>query len=73
MGVVRMAQTPLSDSQLKALKSLVKRQTIFAGHALFVVIESLAKGEGKSFVGRTRFPLAGLASRWRSASGSMAD
>ena len=55
-GVVGMAQIPLSDSQLKALKPLAKRQNISAGHALFVLIEPLAKGGGKSFVGRTRFP-----------------
>lgn len=55
-GVVGMAQISLSDSQLKALKPLAKRQNISAGHALFVVIEPIAKGGGKSFVGRTRFP-----------------
>ena len=70
-GVVGMAQIPLSDTQLKALKPLAKRQNISAGHALFVVIEPRAKGGGKSFVGRTRFPLAGPASRWRSVLGSM--
>jgi integrase len=55
-SVVGMAQTQFSDSQLKALKPIAKRQNISAGHALFVVIESLAKGGGKSFVGRSRFP-----------------
>ncbi|KZR84571.1 tyrosine-type recombinase/integrase [Synechococcus sp. MIT S9504] len=51
-----MAQNLLSDTQLKAIRAVDKRQNISAGHALFVVIESLTKGGGKSFVGRTRFP-----------------
>ncbi len=55
-GVVGMAQNLLSDTQLKAIRAVDKRQNISAGHALFVVIESLTKGGGKSFVGRTRFP-----------------
>ena len=47
---------PLSDSELKGLKADAKRKVVFAGDSLFVVVESVAKGGGKSIIGRTRFP-----------------
>ena len=33
-----------------------KRMVVRAGNSLLVVMESVGKGGGKSFVGRTRFP-----------------
>ena len=59
---------PFSDSDLRALKAGPKRMVVGAGNSLFVVVESVGKGGGKSFVGRTRFPPGGLANRWRSES-----
>ena len=50
---------PLSDSELKALKADAKRKVVSAGDSLFVVIESVGKGGGKSFLGITRFPPGG--------------
>ena len=47
---------PLSDSELKALKAGAKREVVSAGDSLFVVVESVGRGGGKSFVGTTRFP-----------------
>ena len=47
---------PFSDSDLRALKAGPKRMVVGAGNSLFVVVESVGKGGGKSFVGRTRFP-----------------
>ena len=47
---------PLSDSELKALKADAKRKVVSAGDSLFVVVESVGKGGGKSFNGRTRLP-----------------
>ena len=47
---------PLSDSELKGLKADAKRKVVSAGDSLFVVVESVGKGGGKSFIGRTRFP-----------------
>ena len=50
---------PLSDSELKALKADAKRKVVSAGDSLFVVVESVGKGGGKSFLGITRFPPGG--------------
>ena len=47
---------PLSDSELKGLNAGAKRKVVSAGDFLFVVVESVGKGGGKSFIGRTRFP-----------------
>ena len=47
---------PFTDSDLKALEAGPKRRVASAGDSLFVVIESVGKGGGKSFIGRTRFP-----------------
>ena len=47
---------PLSDSELKGLKADGKRKVVSAGDSIFVVVESVGKGVGKSFIGRTRFP-----------------
>ena len=47
---------PLSGSELKALKADAKRKVVSARDSLFVVVESVRKGGGNSFIGRTRFP-----------------
>ena len=46
----------LSDSQIRAYKATDKRQKQSCGDSLFLVVEPISKGGGKSFVGRTRFP-----------------
>jgi len=46
----------LSDSQVRALKAGERRQSKSVGDSLILVIESVAKGGGKSFEGRMRFP-----------------
>ncbi len=46
----------LSDSQLRSLKATDKRQVKSCGDLLYIVVESLAKGGGKSFMGVMRFP-----------------
>ena len=46
----------LSDREVRALKATDRRQKKSVGDSLFVVIESVGKGGGKSFFGRTRFP-----------------
>ena len=51
-----MAQTPLNDSQVRALQAGPKRSTHALGNSLLLVIEPALKGGGKRFVGRYRFP-----------------
>ena len=51
-----IAQMPLSDSQVRALKAGERRQSKSVGDSLILVIESSVKGGGKSFEGRMRFP-----------------
>lgn len=48
----------LSDSQVRALKAGEKRQKQRYGSssALYVIVEPISKGGGKSFIGITRFP-----------------
>ena len=48
----------LSDSQVRALKAGEKRQKKSCGSSsgLYVVVEPISKGGGKSFIGITRFP-----------------
>jgi len=48
----------LTDSQVRALKAAEKRQKKSCGSSsgLFVVVEPISKGGGKSFIGITRFP-----------------
>ena len=48
-----------SDSDLRALKAGPTRMVVGAGNSLFVVVESVGKGGGKSFLGITRFPPGG--------------
>jgi hypothetical protein len=50
---------PFSDSDLRALKAGPKRMVVGAGNSLFVVVESVGKGGGKSFLGITWFPPGG--------------
>ena len=47
---------PLSDSQVRALRAGERRQSKSVGDSLILVIESVARGGGKSFEGRMRFP-----------------
>lgn len=47
---------PLSDSQIRAVEATTKRQYLTCGNSLFLVVEPISKGGGKSFMGRTRFP-----------------
>ena len=47
---------PLSDKEIRDLKPTDKRQKKGVGDSLFVVVESVRRGGGKSFVGTTRFP-----------------
>ena len=51
-----IAEMPLSDSQVRALKAGERRQSKSVGDSLILVIESVARGGGKSFEGRMRFP-----------------
>ncbi len=46
----------LSDSELRSLQATEKRYKKSCGDSLFVVVEPISKGGGKSFVGRRRFP-----------------
>jgi hypothetical protein len=45
-----------SDSQVRSFTATEKRQKPSCGDSLFLVVEPLSKGGGKSFVGRMRFP-----------------
>ena len=47
---------PLSDKEIRDLKPTDKRQKKGVGDSLFEVIDSVQRGGGKSFIGRTRFP-----------------
>ena len=47
---------PLSDSQIRAYRATDKRQKESCGDSLFLLVEPISKGGGKSFVGRIRFP-----------------
>ena len=46
----------LTDAGIRALLPTSKRQVLSCGNSLFLVIEPVAKGGGKSFIGRLRFP-----------------
>ena len=47
---------PLSDKEIRDLAPTSKRQRVSCGDSLLVVVESVGRGGGKSFVGTTRFP-----------------
>ena len=47
---------PLSDSEVRSVVATSKRQYIACGNALYLVVEPISKGGGKSYMGRTRFP-----------------
>ena len=47
---------PLSDKEIRDLRPTSKRQRVSCGDSLLVVVESVGRGGGKSFVGTTRFP-----------------
>ena len=46
----------LSDSQVRSFQATEKREKKSCGDSLFLVVEPISKGGGKSFVGRMRFP-----------------
>ena len=46
----------LSDSQVRSFQATEKRQKQSCGDSLFLVVEPINKGGGKSFMGRMRFP-----------------
>ena len=46
----------LSDSEVRSFKATEQRQKKSCGDSLFLVVEPISKGGGKSFVGRIRFP-----------------
>ena len=56
MRVVRKPQKPLTDSEVRALKPGSKRQVQTLGNSLFMVVEAVAKGGSKRFVGKYRYP-----------------
>ena len=47
---------PLSDKEIRDLAPTFKRQRVSCGGSLLVVVESVGRGGGESFLGRTRFP-----------------
>ena len=47
---------PLSDSQIRSYKATDRRQKTSCGESLFLLVEPISKGGGKSFLGRMRFP-----------------
>jgi hypothetical protein len=47
-------EMPLADSQIRALKATDKRQKPSRGDSLFLLVEPISKGGGKSLVGRMR-------------------
>jgi len=47
---------PLSDSKVRSATATDRRQLIPCGNAMYLVVEPISKGGGKSFMGRTRFP-----------------
>ena len=47
---------PLTDSEIRAFPVTDKRQKKSCGDSLFLIVEPISKGGGKSFVGRVRFP-----------------
>jgi len=46
----------LTDSEVRGYKARKSRQVAICGDALFLVIEPIGKGGGKSFMGVMRFP-----------------
>ena len=46
----------LSDSEVRFFQATEKRQKKSCGNSLFLVVEPISKGGGKSFMGRMRFP-----------------
>ena len=56
MRVVRKPQKPLTDSEVRALKPGSKRQVRTLGNSHFMVVEAVAKGGSKRFVGKYRYP-----------------
>ena len=53
---MRNPQKPLTDSEVRALVPGSKRVVHTLGNSLFLIVESVAKGSSKRFVGRYRQP-----------------
>ena len=54
---------PLSDKEIRDLRPTSKRQRVSCGDSLLVVVESVGRGGGKSFLGTTASRLADRANR----------
>ena len=55
-GLGDVYKRQLSDKEIRDLRPTSKRQRVSCGDSLLVVVESVGRGGGKSFVGTTRFP-----------------
>ena len=53
-GVVNSAGMPLSDQEIKGLKTDAKRKVVSVEDSLLLVVGSVGKDGGKSFIGRLR-------------------
>ena len=49
------AQMSLTDSEIRAFPVTDKRQKKSCGDSLFLIVEPISKGGGKSFVGMVRY------------------
>ena len=54
---------PLSDSEIRSFQATDKRQKASCGDSLYLVVEPVQKGSGKSFISKTRFP-PGRQGKW---------
>ena len=54
---------PLSDSEICSFQATDKRQKASCGDSLYLVVEPVQKGSGKSFIAKTRFP-PGRQGKW---------
>ena len=54
---------PLSDSEIRSFQATDKRQKASCGDSLYLVVEPVQKGGGKSFIAKTRFP-PGRQGKW---------
>ena len=54
---------PLSDSEIRSFQATDKRQKASCGDSLYLVVEPVQKGGGKSFIAKNRFP-PGRQGKW---------
>ena len=54
---------PLSDSEIRSFQATDKREKASCGDSLYLVVEHVQKGGGKSFIAKTRFP-PGRQGKW---------